>query len=212
MKVQILVDNPNSWMVDYAKQLVDILKKKFDIKVSLIYKHEEVIEGDILCLLSCQKIFKKLHLNKYNLVIHESDLPKGKGWSPMTWQILEGLNKITISLFEASVSVDSGHIYEKVNIELKGHELINDIREMQAKASLELILNFINKYPNITHSDQFGKQSFYPKRTEKDSELKITKTIKEQFNLLRVCDNDRYPAFFYINDKKYILKIYNDDK
>ena len=60
MKVQILVDNPNSWMVDYAKQLVDILKKKFDIKVSLIYKHEEVIEGDILCLLSCQKIFKKL--------------------------------------------------------------------------------------------------------------------------------------------------------
>ena len=73
-------------------------------------------------------------------------------------------------------------------------------------------MNFINKYPNITHSDQFGKQSFYPKRTEKDSELKITKTIKEQFNLLRVCDNDRYPAFFYINDKKYILKIYNDDK
>ena len=110
MKVQILVDNPNSWMVDYAKQLVDILKKKFDIKVSLIYKHEEVIEGDILCLLSCQKIFKKLHLNKYNLVVHESYLPKGKGWSPLTWQVLEKSSKIPITLFEAAKKIDSGVI------------------------------------------------------------------------------------------------------
>jgi methionyl-tRNA formyltransferase len=212
MKVQILIDNPNSWIIPYAKKLISKIEKKIDSKVNLIFSHENVLSGDILILLSCEKIFKKLNLNKYNLVVHESDLPKGKGWSPMTWQILEGLNKIVISLFEASPSVDSGQIYEKVIVELKGHELIDEIRKLQAKATLELILNFIDNYPNINHFDQNGDESFYPKRTKKDSELNVSKTIKEQFNLLRVCDNEIYPAFFYINEKKYIIKIYKDDQ
>ena len=73
-------------------------------------------------------------------------------------------------------------------------------------------MNFIDNYPNINHFDQNGDESFYPKRTKKDSELNVSKTIKEQFNLLRVCDNEIYPAFFYINEKKYIIKIYKDDQ
>ena len=35
----------------------------------------------------------------------------------------------------------------------------------------------------------------------------MSKSIDEQFNLLRVCDNERYPAFFYKDGVKYILKI-----
>ena len=31
--------------------------------------------------------------------------------------------------------------------------------------------------------------------------------IFEQFNHLRIVDNNNYPAFFYKDDKKYILKI-----
>ena len=50
------------------------------------------------------------------------------------------------------------------------------------------------------------------KGLKKLGELNVSKTIKEQFNLLRVCDNERYPAFFYLNNKKYIIKIYGDDK
>jgi methionyl-tRNA formyltransferase len=47
-------------------------------------------------------------------------------------------------------------------------------------------------------------------RTSKDSKLNMNKTIKNQFNLLRIVDNERYPAYFIYNNKKYILKIYED--
>lgn len=210
MKIQILIDNPNSWIVPYAKNLVTEIKKKIHSEVKIIYSHKDVVSGDILCLLSCEKIFKKLNLNKYNLVVHESDLPKGKGWSPMTWQTLEGKKKITVTLFEASLSIDSGVIYEKINIKTKGDELLDGLRKLQAKVTSKLILNFIDKYPNIIGIKQMGEESFYKKRTKKNSELNVSKTIKEQFNLLRVCDNNRYPAFFYINNVKYLLKIYKD--
>ena len=211
MKIQILIDNPNSWIIPYAKKLIQQIKEKITSDVKLIHSHKEVISGDILCLLSCEKIFKKLDLNKYNLVVHESDLPKGKGWSPMTWQILNGSKKISVTLFEASQLIDSGVIYEKIIIQTKGNELVDELRELQAAATSKLILNFIEKYPNIYGIKQNGEESFYKKRTKENSELNISKSIKDQFNLLRVCDNERYPAFFYINGVKYILKIYNDD-
>ncbi|MDB2624725.1 hypothetical protein N9Y10_00865, partial [Flavobacteriaceae bacterium] len=189
----------------------DILKNKFDIKVSLIYKHEEVIEGDVLCLLSCEKIFKKLHLNKYNLVVHESYLPKGKGWSPLTWQILEGSSKIPITLFEALEKIDSGVIYNQDFIELNGDELLPEIKHRQGIKTIDLIVDFIENIDKVIGREQIGEETFYPKRKSQDSELDIDKSIKEQFNLLRVCDNERYPAFFTLNGKKYIIKTYKDE-
>jgi methionyl-tRNA formyltransferase len=211
MKIQILVDNSDSWIVPYARELqLEIIKKKHDCL--LLHYHEQVEAGDVLCLLSCEKIFKTLNLNKYNLVVHESDLPKGKGWSPVTWQVLEGVKKIPVTLFEAEEAVDAGEIYAKENIILKGDELLPEIKNLQGIATKNLIHKFIDKYPEITGTKQTGPSTFYAKRKAKDSELDIDKPIREHFNLLRVCDNERYPAFFILDNTKYILKIYKDDK
>ena len=131
MKIQILVDNPNSWITPYLKNLVSSIKQKKNCYVKLINSHEDVESGDVLCLLSCEKKFNKLNLNKYNLVVHESDLPKGKGWSPLTWQVIEGKKNIPITLFEANSLIDSGNIYEKINIKTSGYELIDELRFLQ---------------------------------------------------------------------------------
>jgi methionyl-tRNA formyltransferase len=210
MKVQILIDNTNSWILPYSKDLVSNIYEEFGIKVSLLFKHEDVENGDLLFLLACERIFKKLNFNKHNLVVHESDLPKGKGWSPLTWQILEGKNKIHISLFEAVDSVDSGDVYLKDFIEFSGDELLTEIKHKQGLKTIELILGFIRNMPSLIGETQEGKSTFYPRRDAKDSELNISKSIDEQFNLLRVVDNERYPAFFIKNGTKYILKIEHD--
>ena len=55
---------------------------------------------------------------------------------------------------------------------------------------------------------QKGKETFYSKMTEKDNELNPNKTIKEQFNILRIVDNERYPAFFNLNGQEYTIKIW----
>ncbi len=206
MKVQILVDNPNSWIVEYAEELNKKINENLG-KSTLIFRHEEVISGDVLCLLSCEKIFKDLELNKYNLVVHESNLPQGKGWSPLTWQILEGKNNIPITLFEAEKNVDSGVIYAQNTIQLKGHELLPEIKHRQGLETINLILDFLKKYPNIKGEPQKGESTFYPKRTSVDSKLDANKTIAEQFNLLRVCDNERYPAYFEKDGVEYLIKI-----
>ena len=51
-------------------------------------------------------------------------------------------------------------------------------------------------------------KSFYRKRSPRDSALDINKNHLEQFNNLRVCnDNRRYPAYFIKDGIKYIIRI-----
>ena len=206
MRIQVLVDNPKSWIVSYAAEMVLELEK-LGHRTSLVHDHQNVERGEILCLLSCEKIFKNLSLNKHNLVVHESYLPKGKGWSPVTWQIIEGLNEIPITLFEASDRLDEGPIYKQLIMRLEGHELLPEIKYLQGRMTQQIILDFVKSYPNNSFERQIGDPTFYSKRGPKDSELDINKTILEQFNLLRVCDNERYPAFFVVKGKKYIIKL-----
>lgn len=206
MLVQILVDNPNSWIVAYAKELQAKLVA-LGVESRLLHDHDQVVHGDILCLLSCEKLFRKLHLNKHNLVIHESDLPKGRGWSPLTWQVLEGKNEIPVTLFEATTDVDAGIIYSQEIITFNGDELIDELRMAQGKSSIRQITDFVLNYPANTGWEQTGIPDYYKKRSEQDSQLDVDKTIREQFNLLRVVDNDRYPAFIEIMGCKYYIKI-----
>lgn len=208
MLIQILTDNPNSWILPSVEILAKEIKTIFSYDTIIVHNHKDVIEGEILIMLSCEKKFKRLDLNKKNLVVHESNLPNGKGWSPVTWQVIEGKKEIQMTLFEANDSIDSGEIYLKKSMQLNGDELLKDIKDLQGKITNELIIDFLKLYPNISGVQQSGDETFYRKRTSSDSELDINKTILEQFNLLRVCDNDRYPAFFIINGKKYILKIF----
>jgi methionyl-tRNA formyltransferase len=167
--------------------------------------------GDLCFYLSYGRIVDQETRSRYrnNLVVHESDLPQGKGWSPLTWQILEGKNRIPVTLIEAAERVDSGIIYAQDWLEFEGHELIDELRRKQASATVSLCQWFIANYPQSAAqgTEQRGKESFYPRRKPVDSKLDLNKSLAEQFHLLRVVDNERYPAFFEISNHKYIINV-----
>ena len=207
MKIQILTDK-SSWMNKYNSILFDELTL-LEHSVSLISSKNELQQGDTAFFLSCFEIIPQefLNLNNHNIVVHASDLPKGKGWSPASWQILEGKNEIPLTLFEAVKEMDAGDWYIKDTLKLDGTELIDEWQGKLSKKIVEMCIDFVNNYENAEPHKQAGEKSMYPRRTPKDSELDINKTIKEQFNLLRIVDNENYPAFFKINGKKYKIKI-----
>jgi len=211
MKITIVCDNPNSWIIPYVNEIVKVLSS-LGHNIFFIYSHNKVKSGDLAFYLSCEKIVPKkiLELNNHNLVVHESDLPKGKGWSPLTWQILEGKTIIPIVLFEAVEKVDSGDIYLRDEIVIEETDLLCDIKHKQGMKTKELVLKFVEMYPNIKGIKQKGEETFYRRRTPDDSKIDLDKSINSQFNLLRVVDNERYPAFFVKNGQKYLLKIYKE--
>ena len=55
--------------------------------------------------------------------------------------------------------------------------------------------------------EQSGLGNYQTKRSPKDSELtKQIYSLEDLWENIRICDNDKFPAFFKLNDKKVILK------
>ncbi len=172
-KIAVLTSE-DSWFVPYAHRLSTELKKKGYI-TAVFENHSDVDDAEIVFVLSYfQKIpadfFKK---HTHTLIVHESDLPKGRGWSPLFWQILEGENEIPIVLFGANEGIDKGDIYLKDTITLEGHELHNEIREKQADKTIELCLRFLSEYENIKPVKQEGGSTSYDRRSAKNSRLDV---------------------------------------
>ena len=212
MKISVLSDK-TSWINDSIPEFIsDISSRGHEV----FWFHEvlEILEGDIAFFLGCGQIVPTeiLKRNQHNLVVHESALPKGRGWSPLTWQILNGDNEIQIVLFEAEESIDSGKIYLQETMKFTGQELVDELRKVQAEFTFNMCRIFIEDYPDIVNKGrvQSGDATYFAKRTPQDSRLDPDRTIREQFNLLRVVDNEHYPAFFELSGERYIIKIYKD--
>lgn len=176
--------------------------------------HDEIGQGDIAFYFGCVQITPKeiLCLNRRNFVVHASDLPEGKGFSPLTWKILEGENSIPVCLFEAVEELDAGPIIYKEYINFNGDELLSEMRVKMGGMHIELGLRFLaEKYP-LYGEPQKGMSTVYKRRSPKDSQIDPHKSIAEQFNLFRVVDNYAYPAFFELHGYRYKLRIEKIDE
>ncbi len=180
-------------------------------RVRWIHDPLQIEEGDVAFFLSLGRIVPEALLRRHahNLVVHESALPRGRGWSPLTWQILEGQNEIPVSLIEAAAGVDTGDIHARETLRFSGHECVAELRAAQAAATCSLCRGFIADYPFNAASSrpQTGTPGHYPRRRPADSRLDPDKTLRDQFNLLRVCDPERYPAFMEIDGRRYEVRV-----
>jgi methionyl-tRNA formyltransferase len=166
--------------------------------ISIARKKAELQGGDILFLISCTEILKQEDLDRYGkvLVLHASDLPLGRGWSPHIWQIVDGATEITMSLLEATEKVDRGDIWMKLKVPVPRYALWNEINHALFEAELQLMDFALQAYHTVRPEPQSANitPTYYPKRTPADSGLDPTKSLEEQFNLIRVCDPERFPA------------------
>lgn len=181
-------------------------------RVVWTHQADELPGGDLCFYLSYGRIVDAEVRSRYrhNLVVHASDLPHGRGWSPASWLILEGAEHIPVTLFEAVDHVDAGPIYLQDWISLEGTELSGEWRTLLAAATLQLARSFVDEYPRVLNGarEQSGVPTIYPRRRAQDSRLDEARSLADQFNALRVVDNESYPAFVVHKGKKFVIRIY----
>jgi len=179
--------------------------------IELVRKKSGLSGGDLLFLISCGEILKKNDRAAYKkcLVIHASDLPRGRGWSPHIWQIIEGKTMIDVSLIEAEDKVDTGDIWHQVSIEIPKHYLYDEINEAIFDAEIELMNFAVSNFDTVIPKKQSETKSstYYPLRHPDDSILNPSLSIEKQFDLIRVCDPNRFPAFFELRGEKYKIRL-----
>lgn len=209
MKVAILCTDPrhpvNAWLERWADA-----QRARGHAVALLRDRALLDQGDLLFLVSChQMVGADLRARfQRTLVLHASALPQGRGMSPHVWQVLEGADRITVTLLDAVDELDRGDIWHQVDFRLQGTELHDEIHALLFEAELQLMSWAVDHALTARPRPQpAGEGSYYRKRLPEDSRVDPQRPLAEAFDLLRIADPDRYPAFFEMRGQRYRLRI-----
>lgn len=154
------------------------------------------------------KVPKKI-LNYYKCIcFHETDLPYGRGGTPIQNLIIRGKKKTKITAFIMNNKIDAGEIIAKKSLSLKGSA--QEIYERSSTIIFQMILKII-KMKKINTYKQKGKVVRF-KRLKKNSNLNSRiKSINQVYNHIRMLDAESYQRA-YLNINKIRITFFNVKK
>jgi len=186
------------------------LNKKFKILKKIQKLKLKKLNPKIIFFIHWSKLIPKEIYNNYCCIqFHASNLPNGRGGSPIQNQILRNIEKTKITAFKVSKNLDAGPICMKRKFELNGNA--KTIYKNMETICLDMIKKII-KIKNIKFKKQIGKVTFFKRRKPSESKINLSKTysIDKIYDFLRMLDAPGYPnAFIELKDLKF---TFNDIK
>lgn len=141
-------------------------------------------------------IYKKFEC----IVFHMTDLPYGRGGSPLQNLIVNGHKKTKVSAFKVIKGVDTGPIYLKKKLDLSG--TAKEIFLKSSKVIYKMIVEIIND--KLIPIPQTGEVKTFRRRTPEQSDISHLSELDNIFDYIRMLDCDGYPkAYIEINGIKY---------
>lgn len=201
------LDHPvNEWLEVWKH------RQQYEHNIVVCRDKKELPGGDILFLISCSQIIDAATRSHYRhtLVLHASDLPHGRGWSPHIWALLDGASTVTVSLLNAEDSVDTGDIWAKRAIDIPPHMLYDEVNKKLFDTELALMddaVRLIDAGGSPTPQRGGITPTYYPKRSPADSEIDPDLPLSETFNEIRLMDPVRYPAYFRLHGHYYTIEL-----
>ncbi len=126
------------------------------------------------------------------IVFHMTDLPYGRGGSPLQNLIARGIYETKISAIKCVEELDAGPIYLKRPLSLYGSA--EEIYLRASKVIEGMIIEIIGA--DLVPCAQTGDSVFFQRRTAEQGNLLKVKSLEEIFDLIRMLDADGYPRAF----------------
>ena len=139
---------------------------------------------------------------------HETPLPEGRGFAPIQWSVLNKREHLVITLYKLNIGVDDGEIINQVRKPIAKLDTVKVLDLKRKEGIKEGFRIFIDELEQgyIVLRGQTGRPSYSKKRTPESCELDVNKTLANLWDHIRICDNEKYPAWFKINNKKITIK------
>lgn len=126
------------------------------------------------------------------VVFHMTDLPFGRGGSPLQNLITRGIYETKISALRCEEGIDSGPIYLKRSFSLYGSAEEIFIRASQVIENM--IVDILDNLPEPM--PQKGVPTVFKRRTPDEGDLSSADTLQKVFDTIRMLDAEGYPSAF----------------
>jgi methionyl-tRNA formyltransferase len=130
------------------------------------------------------------------ICFHMTDLPYGRGGSPLQNLILRGHSETKLSALKMTEGFDEGPVYLKATISLDG--TAEEILTRASFLSASMIETIIKEHP--TPLPQVGEPVVFRRRKADESLIPRTESIEKLHDFIRMLDGEGYPPAFLVND------------
>lgn len=205
-----VIATTKSWNIDNVKKL----RKKYSHEEFYLITDKNELVLDFLDNKKPEYIFfphwswiipPEIYEKYKCVVFHMTDLPFGRGGSPLQNLIVRGIYETKVSAIAVENGVDTGPVYfkEPINISQGNADciltMISDI------IFEKMIPRFILDNPKP--SRQVGEEVVFKRRTEKDSKIPEGLTQRQIYDYIRMLDGEGYPlAYKDVGDLRIYFK------
>ncbi|MBW1293894.1 formyltransferase family protein [Aquimarina litoralis] len=130
------------------------------------------------------------------IVFHMTDLPYGRGGSPLQNLIVRGHKKTKVSALKVVKELDAGPIYLKQELDLYG--TAEEIFIRTNETIEEMIVKIVSN--NLSPIEQEGEPVFFKRRKPAMSEIAQIDEIGKLYDHIRMLDAEGYPKAYFEND------------
>lgn len=134
-------------------------------------------------------ISSDIFLNFDCVVFHMTDLPFGRGGSPLQNLIVRGFSKTMLSALKVEEGIDTGDIYCKSELSL--HGTANEIFIRSSDLIFSMIESIIDTRMKAT--PQVGEAVNFKRRKPEDGNLSVLKELDHWYDYIRMLDAPGYP-------------------
>ena len=140
------------------------------------------------------RIDRDVHEKFECVIFHMTDLPFGRGGSPLQNLIARGIYETRISALRCVEEMDAGPIYLKMAFGLYGSA--EEIYLRASKVIEDMIVEILKTQP--VSLPQQGTPVFFQRRKAEEGNLTSVRSLEQAFDLIRMLDADGYPSA-YVN-------------
>ncbi len=130
------------------------------------------------------------------IVFHMTDLPFGRGGSPLQNLIVRGYKETKISAIKVVKEIDAGDVYLKRSLSLDGSAI--EIFKKSALIIEEMIKYIIDN--DVNPIPQQGVPVVFKRRKPSDSNIDSLSSLKDIYDYIRMLDCEGYPNAFLENE------------
>lgn len=143
--------------------------------------------------------------SKGTFIIHDSLLPKYRGFAPMNWAIINGEKETGVTLFQIAEGVDSGPIVDQEAVLMGPNDTAKMVDEKIIPLYEKIVVRNLPGFEsgNIKLIPQDESQATYScKRTPEDGFIDWKRPAREIYNLIRGLSHPFPGAFTTLQGKK----------
>lgn len=138
-----------------------------------------------------------IHENFRAVIFHMTDVPYGRGGSPLQNLIWSGARDTRLTALRCEAGLDTGPVYLKRDLSLAGtaEEILRRASDLMAEMITTIVRDKIEPAP------QTGEAVAFKRRKPEQSNIATADTLERLYDLIRMLDADGYPHAFFETDR-----------